>query len=900
MKCRVVLRLGIGVLVVALPLLGGSAARSDTVGSGPSIVLQTTQTPQFAAPVNCDQENITLIPASECYALVDFYRAAGGPGWKNNDGWLTDVWPCVWYGVECTKNPNVDPEKDKWSWNVTVLWLGYNNVTAIPPVITAFSHLRDLDLRGSGFGGPVPGFLGSLRMLGTLLLGDNAFTSVDPAIGGLTQLRFLDLEGNRLSSLPSSLGGLSSLETLDISENSFTSLPGAIAGMSNLKQLDVSDNSLSGPLPAWIGNLTNLEDLALDSNRITELPPQIGKLVNLKWLSAYNNRLTQLPPEIGGLASLEMLFLPNNRIAYIPPEIGDLKNLKVLEMSSNEVLGGQIPSSLGKLSNLEGLFLQHNALVGQIPPSLGSLMNLRGLNLSFNRLTGPIPTTFGQLAKLEGLSVESNQLTGSIPGSLGGLIYLEKLNLSNNRLTGPLPPQLGYLPSLQVLEAYNNMLSGPIPPQLGLLENLTTLNLAANRFGLSPGLTGHIPTELSNLRNLTFLDLSRNSLTGQVPAWLFALPELVYVNLSDNKLEGQLPALSAAAADEVSGAAASKLEVVDVSYNRLSGIQANWGTGVPLKRVNLRGNQIAQGIPPKLFQISSLESLDLGDNRLTGPIPDVSRLTNLKTLRLDRNNLTGTIPAGLGTLRNLTQLFLGGNALTGSVPGEIGNLTGLTALDVSRNPLQGSLPQSLANLTTLQAFWYRDTQLCAPGNATFQNRLDGVASRGMLHASGLVCAGSPVSATVAANAQTTLTSSQDQTRYTFPPNTFPAGTTITHEPQPASTQSVQDASAAALKGIGHTFEVVAKNSSGQTVQPSRPFTITIGFSANQAAGVVPSTLALYYWDGARWEKEATSRVDVAQRIVSATPSHLSRWAVLGEARSVTRRLHLAAVARGEP
>ncbi|MBM4459068.1 MAG: hypothetical protein FJ011_15120 [Chloroflexi bacterium] len=68
------------------------------------------------------------------------------------------------------------------------------------------------------------------------------------------------------------------------------------------------------------------------------------------------------------------------------------------------------------------------------------------------------------------------------------------------------------------------------------------------------------------------------------------------------------------------------------------------------------------------------------------------------------------------------------------------------------------------------------------------------------------------------------------------------------------------------------------------MQPARPYTVAIGYSANQVAAIMPVTLALYFWDGARWVREPTSRVAVAQNRMTATPSRFSIWAVLGEMR----------------
>ena len=56
-------------------------------------------------------------------------------------------------------------------------------------------------------------------------------------------------------------------------------------------------------------------------------------------------------------------------------------------------MSGEIPAELGSLSNLEGLFLNDNALSGEIPAELGSLSNLRVLYLDDNELSGCAPSS---------------------------------------------------------------------------------------------------------------------------------------------------------------------------------------------------------------------------------------------------------------------------------------------------------------------------------------------------------------------------------------------------------------------------------------------------------------------------------------------------------------------------
>lgn len=125
----------------------------------------------------------------------------------------------------------------------------------------------------------------------------------------------------------------------------------------------------------------------------------------------------------------------------------------------------------------------------------------------------------------------------------------------------------------------------------------------------------------------------------------------------------------------------------------------------------------------------------------------------------------------------------------------------------------------------------------------------------------------------------TVISTDGSTTLQFPPGALASSAVITETP------AVGMPPGGNLAGIGHAFDVTAVNSeTGQPAQlvPGATYGITVHYTDAQRRTVVENTLALYWWDGSSWIKEPSSVVDGVANTVSATPFHLSLWAVLGE------------------
>ena len=82
---------------------------------------------------------------SDYDALVALYNSANGPGWRHNEGWLTDKPVSEWYGV------TVDGGR------VIGLYLSNNELTGkIPPEIGNLTKLKGLYLYNNQLTGGLP------------------------------------------------------------------------------------------------------------------------------------------------------------------------------------------------------------------------------------------------------------------------------------------------------------------------------------------------------------------------------------------------------------------------------------------------------------------------------------------------------------------------------------------------------------------------------------------------------------------------------------------------------------------------------------------------------------------------------------------------------------------------
>ncbi|WP_417915672.1 COR domain-containing protein [Candidatus Electronema sp. JM] len=116
-------------------------------------------------------------------------------------------------------------------------------------------------------------------------------------------------------------------------------------------------------------------------------------------------------------------------------------------------------------------------------------------------------------------------------------------------------------------------------------------------------------------------------------------------------------------------------------------------------------------LPPELFQLTNLTTLDLSANNLTTLPKEICQLRSLREIHLWENKLTA-LPQELGQLRNLQKLYLWNNKLT-NLPMELFQFTSLTELHLGGNQLT-TLPPEIGQLTKLEYLLLNGNPLISP------------------------------------------------------------------------------------------------------------------------------------------------------------------------------------------
>ncbi|CAN1283428.1 Probable LRR receptor-like serine/threonine-protein kinase RFK1 [Linum perenne] len=295
-------------------------------------------------------------------------------------------------------------------------------------------------------------------------------------------------------------------------------------------------------------------------------------------------------------------------------------------------LPGILPPQLVKLRYLREVDFAYNYLNGSIPDEWGS-MGLTSISVLVNRLSGEIPKQLGNITTLTYLCLEANQFSGSVPPELGNLVNLGTLMLSSNQLTGPLPISFAGLTNLTDFRMNDNSFDGTIPSFIQNWKKLTRLEMQAS------GLEGPIPSSISHLTNLAELRISDISGPSQRFPVVTNSTGLVRLILRNCNLSGELP-------DYVWSF--NMMEMLDVSFNKLTGKIPPAITSERLRFVFLTGNLLSGGVPDSILKQGS--NIDLSYNNFESQGHDQPACRDNMNLNLNLYQSSSAINSTRSTL----------------------------------------------------------------------------------------------------------------------------------------------------------------------------------------------------------------------------------------------------------
>ncbi|XP_019157743.1 PREDICTED: LRR receptor-like serine/threonine-protein kinase GSO1 [Ipomoea nil] len=368
--------------------------------------------------------------------------------------------------------------------------------------------------------------------------------------------------------------------------------------------------------------------------------------------------------------------------------------------NGSSAFGGELSPCLLELKQLSHLDLSGNDFEGiPIPGFLGSLLNLEYLDLADAGFQGIIPHQLGNLTGLHTLTIRGPAYSSPISSGFLeislGMGQRTTTSLSDYSLGGLKVDSLEWLSSLSNLQrldlSYVDLSNAPNWVEVtSALPSLHHLRFSGcSLANISSSLHHH------NYSSILVLHLSQNSFNSFVPKWIFNLHSLVSLDLSDSSFLGPLP--------ETGPWNFSSLETLDISLNRLSGSLPSHGNLPKLKILRTTLNMFNSSLPQWIFRCSELQTLDLQGNRFSGPVHgSVGKMKRLRYLDLNGNDFRSSIPSWIYECTELSYLDLSYNRFQGTISHSISNLTSLVFFSVSNNRmLSGEVPKQIGKLCKL-------------------------------------------------------------------------------------------------------------------------------------------------------------------------------------------------------
>ena len=367
------------------------------------------------------------------------------------------------------------------------------------------------------------------------------------------------------------------------------------------------------------------------------------------------------------------------------------------------------------------LYLHDNNLVGTVPPEVGGLDSLVILYLPSNELSGPVPPELSKFRKLRDLYLSRNAgISGPLPAELGYTGGLQYLVLNRTSLFGPIPLTFA---NLDLTRLYYDKDRVCVPAALeewfdSIPEKDEQYELCTDKLLIDPPSLYLETNTLGDTIRLTaaVFNAEGDTVPDAEIAWSSADTAIATVDSTGlvttvDYGEVGITATSDSLADTAQVDIVYRLsnrEALDSLYRVTGG--ENWNDTTNW----LSDEPLSEWYGVQTGDSGDVVGLSLGDNNLTGAIPEVlAELDGLVTLDLGGNALGGEIPWDLRELERLRNLILKGNELEGLLTRSLGYMDSLRYLDIRDNDLSGVVPPSFARVE-LDTLYAAGSGVCVP------------------------------------------------------------------------------------------------------------------------------------------------------------------------------------------
>lgn len=470
---------------------------------------------------------------SDFNALMDFYEATNDPDdtgnpenqWVNSYGWDSeDIDVNFWKGVWVENNRVIEIELDNnniigelplslgdldgmkylnlsensvsgdlpqgisdWE-NLLQIRLAWTNLSGDLSILQNLSHLEEIVIVESNFGGDIQPLLENLKNLREFnVFGEGVYGTIPEEILELQYLEYFSIVESQINPVfpeqffnLTTLKGLElsvvgfdlenspeiwnwpNLEFLEMAGNKFEGqIPQQVAQLTSLKELSFLDNRLNGPIPNFLFELPDLVRLNLSHNNFG--PDDCLKIQELTSSKTWD-WITVSPQRSGynfGVHCGQDIDLVQGVFRQDYEVLLDIFDKTGGSEWTNKYGWGSTEISVDKWHGLDvenlrvvGLFLANNNLSGELPASIGLLDELRAFNVGFNEIGGVVPSTIGDLSLLNELLINNNWLIGPLPLQILNLTNLRKANIWANDLDEADCQTVNLLRNLPLMEEF--------------------------------------------------------------------------------------------------------------------------------------------------------------------------------------------------------------------------------------------------------------------------------------------------------------------------------------------------------------------------------------------------------------------------------------------------------------